>query len=252
MEEIKPDGVFHLAAISSVAFSFSHPEETIRVNFHGTYNLLRALAELSLTPRVIIISSSDVYGKVKTESPLSEDSPLEPVSPYGLSKVIAEECARLFWRISGLDIIILRPFNHTGVGQREDFVFPYCAKRIAEIEKGGKEDFLELGNIDVRRDYLDVRDVVVAYEMALRLGARGEVYNVATGKPITIREGVEFLISQAKPGAKILISPKKQRQWDLPYLSGNPQKFFEKTGWKPKWDIKETLKDLLDYYRKRI
>ncbi len=249
ISDIKPDGIFHLAAISSVAFSFSHPEETMRVNFNGTYNLLRAVSELALSSRILIISSSDVYGKVKEERPIREDSPLEPVSPYGLSKVCAEESARLFCRIADVDVVILRPFNHTGIGQREDFVFPYCAKRIAEIESGRGENFLELGNIDGKRDYLDVRDVVVAYEMAFRLGRRGEVYNVACGKPIKIREGVEFLISQTEKKIEILLKEERQRPQDITYLSGDPEKFFLRTTWRPKRDIRETLREMLEYYR---
>jgi len=250
--EIQPEGIFHLAAISSVAYSFLHPEETIQTNFQGTYNLLRALLELALFPRVIFISSADVYGKVRKKRPIKEDAPLNPVSPYGISKQLAEECALLFQKKKGLDVVILRPFNHIGVGQREDFVFPYCAKRIAEMEQGIGEEYLALGNIDVQRDYLDVRDVVRAYEMAFRLGKSGEVYNVATGKPIKIREGVEFLISLAKRPIKIKIKKERKRRSDIPYLSGDPRKFQKVTGWQPEREIKETLKELLDYYRKRI
>ncbi len=250
IDDIKPEGIFHLAAISSVGFSFSHPEETININFIGTYHLLRALTELTLSPRVIIISSADVYGKTK-ERPVNEDYQLRPVSPYGLSKMLAEECAK-FFAAQGLDILILRPFNHIGVGQREDFVFPYCAKRIAEIEKGISPNSLPLGNIDVRRDYLDVRDVVRAYEMAFRLAKTGEIYNVATGKPITIREGVEYLISLTKKPIQISIKKERKRRYDIPYLSGATEKFQKATGWKPEREIKETLKEMLNYYRERI
>ncbi len=249
---IRPEGIFHLAAISAVGFSFSHPEETLKVNFCGTYNLLRAVVESSLSPRIIFISSADVYGRVKERRPIREESELRPVSPYGLSKVLVEECAQIFWREKGVELVILRPFSHTGVGQREDFVFPYCAKRIAEIEKGIGSKFLVLGNLNVRRDYLDVRDVVSAYELAFRCARPGEVYNIATGKPLLIKEGVRFLLSLAKRPIKLSVSPRRRRQYDIPYLSGDSKKFQQETGWRPKRDIKETLKDLLAYYRKAV
>lgn len=252
LKEIKPDGIFHLAAVSSVGYSFTHPEETLRVNFIGTYHLLRALLLSSLSPRIILISSADVYGRVRDKKPIKESYPLNPISPYGISKLLAEECGKIFQKAKGLDIVILRPFNHIGIGQREDFVFPYCARRIAEIEKGISRNPLFLGNIDVQRDYLDVWDVVDAYEKALRFGKGGEIYNIATGKPIRIRDGVNFLISLAKKPIKISIRKERKRKYDIPYLSGDPKKFQKETGWQPKRDIKETLRDLLNYYRHQI
>lgn len=252
LKEIKPEGIFHLAALSSVSYSFAHPEDTILVNFIGTYNLLRAILLSSLSPRIVLISSADVYGRIKEKKPIKEESPLNPISPYGISKVLAEECGRIFWRAKSLEIVLLRPFNHIGIGQREDFVFSYCAKRITEIEKRIKRNPLVLGNIDVQRDYLDVWDVVNAYERAFRLGKAGEVYNIATGKPMRIRDGVNFLISLAKKPIRIAVRKERKRKYDIPYLSGDPKKFQRGTGWQPERDIKMTLTGLLNYYREKI
>ncbi len=250
LAEIRPDWVFHLAAVSSVAISYNQPALTFEINVQGTWNLLAALKELNLGSRVVIISSCEVYGRAQT-FPTNEGALLRPLSPYALSKVFSEEVGQFYHRTSAMDVVMLRPFTHTGPGHSEVFVFPSIARRIVEIERGKQPPLLEVGNIENRRDYTDVRDMVQAYLLAAEHCPAGETYNITSGKTVCIREGIEFLLSQAQKKIELKTNPQLLRPNDIPVLQGDGSKFFALTGWKPKIEFTQTLSELLEYYRQR-
>jgi len=249
LEATRPEGIIHLAGVSSVAMSESHQLKTYEVNTMGTLKLLEAVRQLGLKCRVILISSADVYGRSNVGRPLSEDAPLQPLSPYALSRVMAGEAARFYHRTSGLDLVILRPFSHTGPGQTAAFVFPKVARAIVQIERGATEPAIEMGNLEVRRDYTDVRDVVRAYALALEHCAGGETYNVTSGKPVMIKESVDYLCSLARVPVQVRSSAAEFRPHDIPLLTGDPSRFAAATGWQPEIPFTRTLSDLLEYYR---
>jgi GDP-4-dehydro-6-deoxy-D-mannose reductase len=249
LEATRPEGIIHLAGISSVAMSESHQLKTYEVNTLGTLKLLEAVRRLELKCRIILISSADVYGRSNVGRPLSEDAPLQPQSPYALSRVMACEAARFYHRTYGLDVVILRPFSHTGPGQTPTFVFPKVARAIVQIERGVSEPVIEMGNLEVRRDYTDVRDVVRAYGLALERCAGGGTYNVTSGKPVSIKEGVDYLCGLARVPVQVRTSAAEFRPHDIPLLTGDPSRFMAATGWQPEIPFTRTLADLLEYYR---
>jgi len=249
LEATKPDGIIHLAGLSSVALSESHQMTTYEVNALGTLKLLEAVRQLQSKCRVILISSADVYGRANVGRPLNEDLPSLPLSPYALSKHMTAEAGRFYHRAFGLDVVILRPFSHTGPGQTAAFVFPKVARAIVQIERGAAEPVIAMGNLEVRRDYTDVRDVVRAYALALEHCAGGETYNVTSGKPVVIKESVDYLCSLARVPVQVRSSAVEFRPHDIPLLTGDPSRFMAATGWKPEIPFTQTLSDLLEYYR---
>jgi len=251
LEQTRPDAIIHLAGLSSVAASETQTLATYDVNALGTLKLLEAVRQLELSSRVLLISSADVYGRSNVGRPLTENDPPLPLSPYALSKLMTGEAGRFFHRTYGMDVVVLRPFSHTGPGQAPSFVFPKVACAIAEVERGRREPTIEMGNLEVRRDYTDVRDVARAYCLALRHCAAGESYNVTSGRPIILREGVEYLAGLARTPVTIKSSPARFRPHDIPVLTGDPTRFCRTTGWQPAIPFEQTLLDLLEYYRAR-
>jgi GDP-4-dehydro-6-deoxy-D-mannose reductase len=249
LEATRPDGIIHLAGLSSVALSESHQMTTYEVNAFGTLKLLEAARQLGLKCRIILISSADVYGRSNVGRPLNEDLPSLPLSPYALSKHMTAEAGLFYHRAFELDTVVLRPFSHTGPGQATAFVFPKVAHAIAQIERGTSEPVIEMGNLEIRRDYTDVRDIVRAYSIALERCTAGETYNVTSGKPVSIKEGVDYLCSLARVPVQVRSSAAEFRPHDIPLLTGDPSRFMAATGWKPEIPFTQTLSDLLDYYR---
>ena len=249
LESTGPDGIIHLAGLSSVVMSESHQMTTYDVNAFGTLKLLEAVRQLKLTCRVILISSADVYGRSNDGRPLTENLPSLPLSPYALSKHITAEAGLFYHRAFGLDVVILRPFSHTGPGQTTTFVFPKVANAIAQTERGTSEPVIQMGDLQILRDYTDVRDVVRAYLLALERCTAGETYNVTSGRPIVIKEGVDYLCSLARVPVQVQSSAAEFRPHDIPVLTGDPSKFAAATDWQPEIPFTQTLSDLLDYYR---
>jgi len=255
MGDIRPDWIFHLAAISNVRKSWQMRSETIETNVLGTHNLLEAVRQDAPTAKMLFISSSDVYGFGTSPSEaLAEDSPLEAVSPYAYSKVAGEMLCGFYERVENIDIVIARPFPHTGPGQTEDFVCSDWARQVAQIERGDIAPILRVGNLDVRRDFCDVRDVVRAYVLLLRKGRRGEPYNICSGKAIALREILDFLVNETASGRPISIEidPAKLRKVELPIQLGSSRQITKDTGWLPTMSIEETLLDLLSFWRRRL
>lgn len=250
IEQTKPQFIFHLAGISSVAEAEKNPLPVYEINTLGTLKLLLAVHQLILPCRILFVSSADVYGRA--EKPHRETDPVSPLTAYARSKFLAEEICRLYHHTWEMDIVIVRPFSHTGPCQAPHFIFPKVAQHIALVEKGKAEPVLKMGDLSVRRDYTDVRDVVRAYALALENCISGETYNITSGNAIRLQEGVDLLIKMSKVPIEVRSGATEIRPYDIPYLSGSAEKFSLATGWKPQIPWERTLADLLEYYRQRV
>lgn len=250
IKKIKPDLIFHLAALPSPANSFKDPQKTLTNNIIAQVNILNAIKTNNLlNTKVLIISSADIYGIVKKENlPINESTPLLPLSPYAVSKIAQDFLALQYFLSYNLKIVRVRPFNHIGPRQSADFVVASIAKKIAEIEKGYKQ-VLSVGNLEARRDFTDVRDMVKAYEVALEKGKAGDVYNIGSGTSHAIRDILNEMISFSTKEVKIKIDKDLLRPIDNPDLVCDSRKFTKLTDWKPSIPIQTTLKDTLDYWR---
>jgi GDP-4-dehydro-6-deoxy-D-mannose reductase len=251
VRRLRPDRVYHLAAVSNVRSSWLSRRDTLETNVLGTQNLLEAVRLEAPGARVLFVSSSDVYGAAEGEAPLGEDAPARIVSPYAWSKAAGEALCGFYERVEGLDIVMARPFPHTGPGQAPDFVCGDWARQIVRMERGETEPVLRVGNLEVRRDFSDVRDVVEAYAALMSSGRRGEVYNVCSGRAVSLREVLDFFVGAARlgegrgPAVRVEVDPSKLRKTDVPLLVGDNGKIAAETGWRPRIPLAETLKDLL-------
>ena len=246
----EPDKIFHLAAQSFVPTSWNAPQETFTTNVIGTINLLESIRQLDLDPRIQIAGSSEEYGLVKPdEVPITEDNPLRPLSPYGVSKVAQELFAHQYHRSYGMKVVTTRAFNHTGPRRGELFVTSNFAKQIVEIEKGFRKPIISVGNLNAQRDFSDVRDIVRAYWISLDKCDFGSTYNVCSEKSITIQELLNTLLAASKVKVKVEQDKARMRPSDVEILLGDCSKFKKQTGWKPEIPLDKTLKDLLNYWR---
>jgi GDP-4-dehydro-6-deoxy-D-mannose reductase len=252
--EIKPDWIFHLAAISNVQRSWEMRGETMETNILGTLILLEAVRQGAPGARVLFISSSDVYGVAASPTEvLKEEAPFQIVNPYAYSKAAGEMLCGFYGKIENIDIVIARPFPHTGPGQTGDFVCSDWARQVAQIERGDIAPILRVGNLDVRRDFCDVRDIVKAYILLLRKGRRGAPYNVCSGKAIALREVLDFLIIESAGNTPISVEVDvaKLRKTDVHSIIGSNRRISEETGWSPRIPIDQTLRDLLANWREK-
>ncbi len=251
--EASPEWVFHLAAVSNVRRSWEKRRETLETNLLGTSNLFEAVRKEAPGARLLFLSSSDVYGTHPgRETPFTEEDPCSVVNPYSFTKVAGEILSRFYVEVEKLDIVVARSFPHTGPGQTADFVFSDWACQVARIEAVGGTPLLETGNLDVRRDYSDVRDVVRAYVLLLEKGRRGEVYNVCSGQTVSLREGLESLVGLAKRPIEYRQDPARLRKTDIPYLAGDGTKLRRETNWTPEIPFSRTLSDLLEFWREHL
>ncbi len=248
LKQYEPDVVFHLAAISSVAKSFRDRPIAYRTNVVGTANLLEAARSLGEKIRFFFVSTCEVYGGGEN---LLEDAPIVLKNPYAISKYAAELiCAD--YQTDGLDCIILRPFTHTGPGQADTFVLPTVAKQISEIEKGKRAPLIELGNIEAKREFLNIGDIVAAYKLALEKCVPGEIYNISGSPGYTISELVDIFAKLSRKSFDLRVNQAKIRKVDIPVLLGNGSKFSKITGWSPKIKIEKTVEDLFNYWRAKV
>ena len=241
----KPDIIFHLAAISSVLKSFLDPRLTYDTNIMGTVNLLEAAKSLNKKMRFIYVSTCELYGGGEN---LDETSEIILKNPYATSKYASELICKNYLG-GNIDCVILRPFNHTGPGQVEDFVLPTIAKQIAEIEQGKKPPLIEIGNTDVKREFMDIHDIVEAYKLAIEKCQKGEIYNISSNRAYTFAEILEIFKKFSKEKFEIKVETTRIRKVDSPVLVGNGNKFSNLTGWQPKFEIEKTIEDLLNYWR---
>ena len=253
MAESRPDAIFHLAAQSYVPTSWRAPTETLTTNIAGQANLFEAVRAAGLDPVIQIAGSSEEYGLVlPDEVPISEDNPLRPLSPYAVSKVAQDMLAYQYFRSYGMKTIRTRGFNHTGPRRGEVFVSSNFAKQIASIEAGSQRPVIRVGNLDAVRDFTDVRDMVRAYWLAVTKATPGEVYNLGSGRRITIRALLDLLLSMSDAEVDVEIDPQRLRPSDVEVLLADSSKFRNETGWEPVIPLETTLSDLLDYWRQRI
>ncbi|MGB9911252.1 MAG: GDP-mannose 4,6-dehydratase [Microgenomates group bacterium] len=251
--DARPDFVFHLAAQSFVPASWTSPAATLEINVIGSCNLFEAIRAVKIDPVIQIACSSEEYGLVKPEEvPIKETNPLRPLSPYAVSKLAMDYLGYQYFKSYGMKIVRTRGFNHTGPRRGEVFAESTFAKQIAEAEKGKREPVIYVGNLEAKRDYTDVRDMVNGYLLAVLKGEPGEVYNICSGKAVKISQVLEMLLEMSKIKVKIVQDPARMRPSDVPILQGDNSKFRQKTGWKPKIPLRKTLKDLLNYWRERV
>ncbi|OIN97950.1 GDP-mannose 4,6-dehydratase [Candidatus Desantisbacteria bacterium CG1_02_38_46] len=253
IRESKPDLIYHLAAQSFVPTSWNAPSETLVTNIIGELNIFEAVRHLQIAPKIHITGSSEEYGLVyENELPIRETNPLRPLSPYGVSKVAQDLLGWQYFQSYKLNIVRTRAFNHTGPRRGEVFVTSNFSKQIAMIEKGLQEPVMMVGNLEARRDFSDVRDVVRAYWLALEKGEVGEVYNICSGKTRKIQEVLDILFGMTKSKIEIKQDPARIRPSDVTVLQGDSTKFRTKTGWNPEIPFEKTLEDLLNYWRKKL
>lgn len=248
----RPDVIVHLAAQSNVPRSFRDPEGTLSTNVVGTLRLFEGLRQAKMAPRVVYVSSGDVYGLVPdTELPIEERRPLRPCNPYAVSKVAAEALCHQWARTNNLDVVIARPFNHIGAGQSEDFAVPAFARQICEIKSGRRAPVIEVGNIDVWRDFTHVADVVDCYVTLLDHGQTGEIYNVASGESRSLKEVLSRLQDLAGIRAEVRTDPKRYRPAEQPVVRVSNMKV-TRLGWRPTRSVDDALKDILKEWEEKL
>lgn len=250
--ELQPDVVFHLAAQSSVAYSWQNPQLTIDVNVKGAVNVLEALRRTKCKARLLLIGSGEQYGLVDyAKGPVGESTPSNAQNIYAVTKLCQESIGLLYAKAYGMDVIAVRAFNHVGPRQTSQFVVADFASQIADIEKGRKAPVLEVGNLEAARDFTDVRDIVAAYALLAQKGRRGEVYNVGSGKAVKISEILRILVSMSAAPIEVKVEPGKFRPIDIPLIEADTQKLRAHTGWQPAVPLQQTLRDTLEYWRQK-
>ena len=253
MTECKPEWCFHLCAQSFVPASWNAPQETMMTNVVGTINLMEAARAVCPEVKIQIAGSSEEYGMVKEdEIPITEANPLRPMSPYAVSKVAEDLLGYQYFMSYGLHVVRTRGFNHTGPRRGEMFVCSNFARQIVEMEKGKRDNIIRVGNLDAKRDFTDVRDMVKAYRLSLEKGKNGEVYNISSGCCFSMREVLDMLIRISGVKVRVEQDPERMRPSDVPVLLGDSMKFQKETGWKPEIPFEKTLKDIIDYWREII
>jgi len=250
--DAQPDAIYHLAALSHVGESWESPAEVLRVNVLGTAALLAAGRALDEPPVVLVVSSAEAYGAVGPDDlPITESTPLRPISPYAASKAAAEQLALQAWRGYGQPVVLVRPFNHVGPGQAPTFAVSALAKRIVEAERD-RSGRVAAGTLTARRDYTDVRDVVRAYRLLVTRGTTGDTYNVCSGVDVAVSEVAERLCALAGAEVELVTDPDLVRPVDLPVLRGDPGHLAADTGWRPEIAFDDTLLDILEFWRQRL
>ena len=247
IRELRPACVYHCAGASHVGHSWQDTAEPLASNVLTTHYLFDALRRTGSRCRVLIPGSATVYGS--SPSPLHEDSPLAPASPYALSKLAQEQLGRRGLVEDGIDVILTRAFNHTGPRQSPAFAAPGMARQIALIEDGGIDPLIKVGNLDAQRDLTDVRDTVRAYALLMERGEPGSVYNVASGVARSMRAVLDALVGRCRVPVQIAVDPTRLRPHDIPVLVGDATRLCAATGWTPAITFDRMLDDLLDYWR---
>ena len=242
--------VFHLAAVTFIPLSQSEPSQTMDINVNGTIRLAEAVRRHTPGARFLYVGSAAIYG-VPQEIPIVETHPQQPNEPYAISKAAADAYCGFLHRNYDMDVVRLRPFNHSGPGQPSQFVLSNFARQIARMELHRESPVLHVGNLDVARDFLHVQDVVEAYEMAAESGTPGEAYNVCSGKAWPLRKALDCLSDLAKVKFDIEVDRDRVRRVDIPEVRGSRDKISECTGWAPQISFETLMEELLHYWLER-
>ncbi len=239
---VQPDIIVNLAAISSVGASWSMPQNTMEVNVIGALNLLEAARKAERKPKLLFVGSSEEY--VITEQAIDEHTEINAGNPYGISKVAQENFAALYRERFGLPVYCVRPFNHTGVGQRDSFVLPSFCKQAAEIERSGQPGTIRVGNLRVRRDFSHVKDIVRAYRMILESGDCRRIYNVGSGTAYRLDELLSFICGLSHQPIRIEEDPARFRPSDQPRVCCDHRRITQELGWMPEYTVYDALKEM--------
>lgn len=257
LNEKRPEYIFHLAAQSSVAYSWKNPELTVDVNIKGALHLLEALRVLKeedgYNPYVLMVGSSEEYGRPQTkDGRIDENHPVNPANIYAATKVCQNMLARIYTEAYGLNIVMTRSFNHIGPGQAPTFVVADFCQQVAKIERGEQEPIIRVGNLSAKRDFTDVRDVVKAYTALIEKGHSGETYNIGSGTAHAISEILDKIIEQGKSEIKVEVDAHKLRPIDVPLIESDISELKKITSWQPEINIDETIHDMLTYFMTHI
>ena len=249
IREEKPDCLFHLAGQANVGKSWQIPQKTVEININAAINLMEAIRRYSPGSALLLVGSSDQYGELKEAgASVNEETPMKPMNPYAISKVAQEQTGRAYARAYGLKICMTRSFNHGGAGQKPGFMIPDFASGIVKVERGEQEE-LAVGNLESRRDFTHVKDVVRAYRLISEKGRPGEVYNVGSGKTHSAREVLEKLTGMARKPIPVRQDPARMRPSDTPVICCDRSKLTGDTGWEPELSLDTMLEETLEYYR---
>lgn len=251
--KVNPDFLFHLAAFASVGRSFARERFTYRVNFDGTMNMIEAAQGVTRLKRFVFVSSCDSYGAFKPVTKLlTEDQPLNPISPYAIAKTAAEQACLLHHKQNGLPVVIARSFNHSGPRQDKNFVIPDFASQIAAIEAGKQKPVISVGDLKARRDLSDVRDIVRGYRLMAERGKPGRVYQLSSGKAVSIKSVLDKLIKFSSVKIKVKTDQARLRKNDIPCLRGDNYRAVQELGYLTRYKLNVTLRDTLDYWRAQL
>lgn len=250
----RPKFIYHLAAQSSVAMSWKNPELTVDINIKGVLHLLEAVRSIEdYYPRILLVGSGEEYGFLKNlADAIPESAPLHPGNPYALTKACQNMLGTIYARAYGMGIVMVRAFNHIGVGQSPTFVAADFALQIAEIEAGFRPPVIQVGNLSAKRDFSDVRDVVRAYSLLMEKGFAGETYNVGSGHAVAIQELLDILLDLSSVSIAVEQNPERMRPSDVPVIQADISRLTADTGWTPEYSLEETLWTMLNHNRKNF
>ena len=249
----RPAVIYHLAGQAFVPESFRDPAATLSANTLGALHIFRSLIALRSSARVLIVGSNEEYGQITADDlPINEQTPLRPANPYGVSKATQSLFAAQYHLSHGLATLRVRPFTHIGPGQNERFVTAAFARQIARIELGLQPPMVQVGNLSARRDFTDVRDIVRAYALIAAHGEPGAVYNVGSGQAVMIRELLDLLLEASTVRVEVCLNPELMRPIDIPLVVCDATRLREQTGWAPQTPLRQTLLDILNYWRAKV
>lgn len=251
--QFQPNYILHLASYSSVAFSWKHPVTSFSNNTNIFLNLLEQVRSLDLNCRILSIGSSEEYGNVgEADLPLTEENELKPLSPYAVARVSQELLSKIYVDGYKQDIVLTRSFNHIGPGQKDIFVISSFARQLTEIKKYNKEPIITTGDLTIVRDFLDVRDVVIAYYNLFKKGVSGQVYNICSGKGVTLESIINTMCKLLNIKVKTQQNPALVRPNDNRIIIGSNTKIKQTTGWQITYTLEESIKDILEYWNEKV
>ena len=253
LEKISPDLVFHLAAQSSVSMSWKNPQQTVDVNVKGSVNVLDGLRSMKKKARILLIGSGEEYGQViPSETPVCETSPLRPGNIYAATKACQNMIGRIYAQAYGMNLVMVRAFNHIGPDQSPVFAAADFCRQAALIESGMQEAVIRVGNLEAKRDFTDVRDVVHAYVLLAERGQAGETYNVGSGHAVSIGDVLKLVLKQSAVEIQVEVDEEKLRPVDVPVMEADVRKVWRDVGSKAQIQLEQTIGDMMEYWRSVI